>query len=304
MSLYNTYRPKTLEQIKGNSETISVLQKYVENKESFPHTILLHGPTGCGKTTVARIIANTLGCIGNDYQEVNSANFRGIDTVRDIIQRSAYMPMEGDVRVWILDEIHKMTGDAQNALLKILEDPPPHVYFILCTTEPQKLIPTIRGRCSQLQMAPLREPQMFNLLRRIVKEEEQELDNIIYEQIIQDALGHPRNAIQILEQVLNVPKEQRLEIAKQTAERQSQSIELCRALIDGAPWKKVMSVLTGLKDQEAESIRRVVLGYCQAVLLKEDKPICGLILEEFMTPFYDSGFPQLVYACYSVTKNR
>jgi len=215
-----------------------------------------------------------------------------------------FSPMDGNARVWIMDEAHKMTGDAMNALLKILEEPPPHVYFVLCTTEPQKLLPTIRGRCQQFQVLPLTETQMRGLLRKIIKEEGESLENEVIDQIITNTNGLPRNALQLLEQVFCVPKEMRLEVAQKFEAETAQAIDLCRALLKNAGWGEIRGILQGLKGQDAESIRRVVLGYCQSVLLNEDKAICGLILEEFITPFYDSGFPQLVYACYSVTKNR
>lgn len=304
MSLYLKYRPNSLGQIKGNADIISTLDVMLSNLKTCPHVFLLHGESGTGKTTIARIIANRLGCIGSDYKEVDTADFRGIDTIREVRKNAYFKPMEGSCRVWVLDEIHKMTGDAQNALLKILEDTPSHVYFILCTTDPQKLLPTIKGRCSQFQTKPLNEAQMYGLLRGIVKKENEILEKEVYDQIIQDSLGHPRNALQILDQVLCVPSERRLEIAKQTAEQQSQAIELCRALLRGAGWKEISVILNGLKDQEPETIRRCVLGYCQAVLLKGDVPICGLILEEFMEPNFTNGFPQLLLSCYSVIKNK
>lgn len=305
MSLYLKYRPSSLDQVKGNTDVVNSLTNMLSNKETCPHTFLLHGPTGCGKTTIGRIIANELGCKGTDLREINSADFRGIDTIRDIIKNSMFMPIEGTCRVWIIDECHKLTGDAQNALLKILEDTPSHIYFVLCTTDPQKLLPTIKGRCQQFQVLPLNETQMYGLLRRVVREEGETLEKEIYDQIIISSKGHPRNALQILEQVLNVETENRLITAKKAELEIVQSIELCRALLRRASWKEVATLLTSLKDQEAEGIRRVMLGYCQSILLNgRDEPLCGLILEEFMTPFYDSGFPQLVYACYSVTKNK
>ena len=111
-----------------------------------------------------------------------------------------------------------------------------------------------------------------------------------------------KNAIQILEDTLQVPKEQRLETAKKSAELQSQGIELCRLLLKNSPWKPIAQVLSGLKDQEPEGIRRIVLGYCQAILLKTDNPKCGLIMECFMEPNFTNGFPQLVFSCYQVVK--
>jgi DNA polymerase III gamma/tau subunit len=303
MSLYLKYRPKTLDQIKGNTDILVALEGMLEDMQTCPHSFLLHGQTGCGKTTLARIIAERLGCSGTDFTELNSADVRGIDTVREIIKNSQLLAMGGKSRVWVIDECHKMTGDAQNALLKILEDTPSHVYFILCTTDPQKLLATVKGRCVQFQLTSLTEQQMFGLLRKIVRDEKEDIEKEVYDQIINDAQGLPRNALQILEQVLSVPKDRQLEIARQTALVQTQGIDLCRALIKRESWGKVRRILEGLKDQEAETIRRIVLGYCQAVLLKEENDVAGLIMEEFINPFYDSGFPQLTYACYTVTKN-
>jgi DNA polymerase-3 subunit gamma/tau len=304
MSLYLKYRPKDLAEVKGNESALSTLEGMLSDLESCPHSFLLHGPTGCGKTTIARIIADRLGCKGSDFSEVDSGDFRGIDTIREIRRNSNFRALESGCRVWMIDECHKLTNDAQNALLKILEEPPKHVYFILCTTEPQKLIATVKGRCSQFQMKPLSETQMYGLLRRIVHGEKENLDKEIYDIIVRDSLGFPRNAIVILEQVLKVDTEKRAEVAQQVAAQQAEGIELCRALINKVPWKKVSTILTNLRDQEAESIRRMVLGYCQAILLKSDLHQAGVVLEVFLDPFYDSGFPQLVYACYKVIKTK
>ena len=302
MSLYLKYRPADWNDVTGNDEIISSLSKMVDDKETCPHSFLLVGPTGCGKTTIGRIIANKLGCKGSDFREVDSADFRGIDTVREIRKQSQFRPLEGPCRVWLIDECHKMTNDAQNALLKILEDTPRHVYFILATTDPQKLLPTIKGRCSTFQVKPLSDSQMMKLLRSVVKAEEASLAKVVYEQIIQDSLGHPRNALQVLDQVLRVEHEKQLEVASRAAEEQSQSIELCRALISGKSWREINTILNGLKDQEAESIRRHVLGYCQAVLLKSENDQAAAVIEAFWEPFFNIGFPGLVFACYSSVK--
>ncbi len=302
MTLYRKYRPKEFEDMYGNETVLTGLQALLSDEKTRPHVYLLSGPTGCGKTTLSRIMAKELGAKGADHIEVDSADFRGIDTIRAIRKNAQYQPMEGKCRLWVLDECHKLSNDAQNALLKILEDTPPHVYFILCTTEPSKLIKTIQGRCSHFQVQPLNDSQMMKLLRRVVKAEEGELPKIIYEQIIQDSFGHARNALQILEQVLHVDPEDQMEIAQKVAETQSQSIELCRALIQGASWKKVSKILKGLKGQEAESIRRHVIGYCESVMLNSGQTQAGVVMEEFIEPFYNSGWPGLVYACFSVIK--
>lgn len=304
MSLYLKYRPQNFTELVSNQSTVDAITNML-SKPNPPHTYLLQGPTGCGKTTIARIMATMLGCVGNDYREVDSADFRGIDTIREIRKQAQFKPLEGKCRVWVIDEVHKSTNDAQNALLKILEDTPEHVFFILCTTEPDKLIKTVRGRCSIFTVNQLSDKEMFRLLRRITTQEGETLEKEIYDQIIQDSLGHPRNAIQTLEQVLNVEPELRMNVAQKKAEEYNEAIELCRALINGSSWKKVATILAGIKanNQEHETVRRVVLGYCQAILLKgAENDKAGRIMEEMIEPFYNSGFPQLTYACYSICR--
>jgi DNA polymerase-3 subunit gamma/tau len=301
MSLYLAHRPETFEEVIGNDEVVDYLIEALSNKKTCPHVFLLSGPTGCGKTTIARIISKELGCDPIDMKEINAANFRGIDTVREIIDSSKYFGMGGGTRVWLVDEIHKMTNDAQNAILKLLEDTPKHCYFILCTTEPEKLLPTVRGRCVDLKVKGLTDKQMLVLLQDVVKAEGKKLQKEVYEQIIQDGLGLPRTSLQILEKVLKVPAERQLEIAKASAVQVSQTIELCRALLDNSGWKKVASILTGLKNEEPETIRRQVLGYAQSVLLKGvQHDSARRMLEYFQDPLYNTGFPGLTFACYSV----
>jgi len=202
----------------------------------------------------------------------------------------------------LIDESHRLTVDAQNALLKALEDTPSHVYYILATTDPQKLLATIKGRCSQYTVVPLKEKEMYRLLRTVVKKEKETLASEIYEQIIQDSQGHPRNALQILDQVLGVVPEERLELAKRAAEQQSQVIELCRALLSATGWKRIANILSGLKDEDPESIRRAVLGYCDSILLKGENDRAGIVMDEMIESFYDSGWPGLTFACYKITR--
>jgi len=302
MSLYHKYRPSSLDQVVGNSEVVSSLTALL-GKEEKPHSFLLTGPTGCGKTTIGRIIANVLEA-GEDFIELDSATTSGgVDSIRSIRERSQFTPMSGKVRVWMIDECHTLTSQAQEALLKLLEDTPSHVYIILCTTDPQKLRPTLRGRCSIFNLSTLSSGQMIKLIKRVLEQEEEELETPVIKQIVKDTMGHPRNALQLLEQVLSVDPENRLEAAQKPAIIERESIELCRLLVNGdASWHKVRELLKGLKGEDAESIRRHVLGYIQSVLLNGTNDQAGLVLEQFIDPFYNSGFPGLVLACYSVVR--
>lgn len=299
MSLYTKYRPKTLDEVAGNEAVVASLRS-PKVKESHAH--LFHGPAGTGKTTMGRILASLLGCKGADYMELDIADLRGIETIRTIRRQVEFPPMESPCRVWLLDECHQLTGEAANGLLKVLEEPPSHVYFILCTTAPHKLLPTIRSRCSEHVTAPLSEEQMMRLLRYVVREEGGQLAKAIYKQIVRDSLGHPRKALTILEQVLGLPEDKQASIASKAAAEVSQVLELCRALLKPSPsWKEVRRILAGLENEEPESIRRQVLGYCASVLMKGDSTQAGLVMELFMSPWYDNPKPQMIFACFSVT---
>jgi len=200
----------------------------------------------------------------------------------------------------LVHNCHKLTVDAMPALLKILEDPPGHVYFVLCTTEPGKLIKEIRGRCLEYQTQLLSDVQMKRLLRRVVKKEQGELSEDVYEQVIRDSLGAPRNALQILDQVISLPKDKQLAMAKRTAETQSKVIELCRALMSPhAKWSEVSEILSGLGDENIEQMRWAVLGYSKTALLR-GVPKAANIIDQFSEPFFNSGMPGFILACYYV----
>lgn len=301
MNLYNKHRPPSFGKVAGNEETIAYLQRAIKTKR-VPQAILLHGPTGCGKTTIARIFSKEVGCSGIDFRELDTATFNGIATVRSISKSIGYVSMKGGARVWLIDEVQKMTTDAQNAMLKLLEEPVKNLYFILCTTDPQKLLSTVRGRCIELKVNLLTEGQIIKELITIAKKEGVKIKREVLEQIALDSLGHPRNAIQILEKIIFLKPKQMLKAAEQSALEQSNSIELCRALISSSPWKKVANILKGLKGQDAEGIRRHVLGYAESILLKADNSRAALIIEEFMEPLYNVGYPGLVFYCYCIIK--
>lgn len=303
MSLHLDYRPKTLNEVEGNRSTVDALKTVLARKTDIPHAMLFTGSSGCGKTTMGRIVANHLGCAPADFREVDSADFRGIDSIREIRNAARLRPIAGPVRVWLLDECHKLTNDAMNALLKILEDTPPHVYFILCTTDPEKLLKTIKSRCMQFNVAPLSEKQMTRLLKRIVTEEGvTDFPEEAYQLIHQNSLGHVRAALVILDKVIDLPAQKLLAACEQAAGEEAQVIDLCRALIKKEKWGKVNVFLRGIQDQEEENVRRFVLKYMNTVLLKEDNLQAAQVIEHFKHNFFNSGKAGLTQACYDAVK--
>ena len=144
---------------------------------------------------------------------------------------------------------------------------------------------------------------MKNLLGGVIEIEQEDVASEVIDTIIKSAEGHPRNALTILEQVFATPERRRIKIAEQAQILESEGRDLCQALLQQKGWGAVRTILKGLKDQDPEGLRRMVLGYMQAVLLNTDNEQAGYIMECFIEPFYTSGFPQLTFACYTVIKN-
>ena len=300
MALALMYRPQNFEEIVGNSGVVdsikSILRRVVDQ---IPKAWLLTGPSGCGKTTLARIIAEDLGCKGSDLYELDSADFRGIDIIREIRKQMQYAPMEGSCRVWILDECHQLTNDAQEALLKALEDTPPHVYFILATTDPQKLKTTFKNRCVSFQVESVGDKDMLQFLREIIDCEEKKCADDVLKTIIMNALGSCRAALQLLETVIDLSPAKMREGVKKAAEKQSAVIDLCRALFNGATWKTIANIIKRMEEEQPESVRMAVMGYCSSVLLNgSESAQAYIVMDSFKEPLFTNGRAGLILMAY------
>lgn len=265
--LYRKYRPGALDEMVGNEATIKSLKKELENGS---HVFLMTGPAGCGKTTLARIMAKEVGAGPLSIHEINSAENRGIDTARDIMEQMRFNPSDGNAIVWILDEMHQITSAGQNALLKALEDTPEHCYFFLCTTDPQKLIAPLKSRCSIINVKPLTDEEMTYLLKRTARAEKIKVGNEVYERICEIAQGGSRKALKLLAKVIYLDDDdERLEVLKAGEDNETQeTIELCRALCKKTNIKTLLSLLKEVDTTDAEKVRQAVMGYMNACILK------------------------------------
>ncbi len=297
------YRPQSLKDFIGNDDTVKSLDSVLSRKTP-PQSYLLTGPSGCGKTTLARIIKNRLGCSDHDYVEMDCGDERGIDNIRNLRRQMRLSPMSGNCRVWLLDEGHMIgkggaspKNEAQNALLKALEEPPKHVYLILATTNPEMLLKTIRNRCSTFSVDEISKTVLTKYLRKVCHWEEKKVPQEVLRQISQDSMGSPRSALTILDRIIDLPQEKMKLAAEQQAEKENEMIDLCRALLKQTTWKKISVILKGL-NQEPETIRRMILAYMTSVLLNTGGQKPARIIDCFLDNFYDSGKAGLVLACY------
>lgn len=160
------FRPTKVEELFGQQHLHDLIKKWLANPETIPQSLLIHGPYGTGKTSIARILAESLVSNPGDINEMNAAASRGIDDVRAIAEDTAFHAL-GKAKVYIIDELHQMTPAAQQALLKVIEEPKPGTYFILCTTDYEKLVPMIRSRCSKIQVHSLGEPDAMALIDHV-----------------------------------------------------------------------------------------------------------------------------------------
>lgn len=203
MALHTQYRPPTFEDMVGHDAVIkSVASTLVRDKDI--HAWLFSGPSGVGKTTISRIIAKELGATDSGIFEWNIANLRGIDAIRELAEKILYKIPGSPICVYILDECHQMTVAAQNILLKLLEDPPQHVYFILCTTEPDGMLPTIRTRCLEYKLEALDDAAIRTLVKAVAGAERIKLNTEVQELIVASALGSARLALVLLAKCTDV----------------------------------------------------------------------------------------------------
>jgi len=304
MSLYQDMRPKTFKDVFGNESTCKSLSAMVKKApDKRPHAIMFYGPSGCGKTTLARIVAKGFGCSDLDFTEMDAAKDRSVEAVRGIVADAQYSPLDGSCRVFLIDEAHELPKLSQETLLKSTEDTPPSTYFILCTTEPEKIILTLRNRCTSFQVQCLRDQEMMDLFTTTIDksghDQEAVSDNVL-DKLIEAANGSPRRGLVLLEQVLNLEKEEdQLEVIC-GEELQNDVLDLCRALIRGASWKEISTIYKAIPQTDPEAIRRAMLGYFKSVLLQNGKNAGDIyaIACLFRDNYYDTGESGLILDLY------
>ncbi len=224
MALYRKYRPASFAEVVGQEHVTEPLSTALESGR-INHAYLFSGPRGCGKTSSARILARSLNCErgptptpcgvcdscvalapngpGNvDVVELDAASHGGVDDTRELRDRAFYAPAQSRYRIFIIDEAHMVTTAGFNALLKIVEEPPEHLIFVFATTEPEKVLPTIRSRTHHYPFRLLAPKTMRGLLERICAQEDVSVDDAVYPLVIRAGGGSPRDTLSVLDQLL------------------------------------------------------------------------------------------------------
>ena len=210
LTLYRKYRPQKFSEVLGQEHITKVLEASIKNKK-IAHAYIFSGTRGTGKTSTARIFGKELGISSNDMYEIDAASNRGIDEIRALREAVHTLPYESAYKLYILDEAHMLTKDAWNALLKTLEEPPPHVLFILATTEASKIPETIHSRCETYTFKKPTREILKKVLTDIAKKEGYSLPSASAELITLLAEGSFRDAESVLQKVISASKNKTIE---------------------------------------------------------------------------------------------
>lgn len=220
-SLYRKWRPQVFEEVVGQRHIVTTLVNAIKQNR-ISHAYLFCGPRGTGKTSTAKILAKALNCANGptpspcdkcnsclqiingssiDVLEIDAASNRGIDEIRDLREKVQFVPSQGRIKVYIIDEVHMLTTEAFNALLKMLEEPPSHVVFVLATTEPHKVLPTILSRCQRFDFRRILASDVAERLKQVACAESISIDAAAVALIAKHAHGSLRDALGVLEQI-------------------------------------------------------------------------------------------------------
>jgi DNA polymerase III subunit gamma/tau len=224
LALYRKYRPATFAEVRGQDHVTAPLRQALRSGR-INHAYLFSGPRGCGKTSSARILARSLNCVNGptpdpcgvcdscvalapsgpgsiDVIEIDAASHGGVDDARDLRERAFYAPVAGRYKIYIIDEAHMVTQQGFNALLKLVEEPPPHLKFIFATTEPEKVIPTIRSRTHHYPFRLMPPSVMRELLEDVLNSEGVSFEQAVLPLVVRAGGGSARDSLSILDQLL------------------------------------------------------------------------------------------------------
>ncbi len=280
MSLYRTYRPKTFADVTGQEHVVTTLEQAVAQGK-LAHAYLFAGTRGTGKTSVARILAKAMLTKGVtdeklkkqiedatddgslvDCTEIDAASNRGIDDIRSLLEKIQFTPVIATAKVYIIDEVHMLTKEAFNALLKTLEEPPSYAYFILATTELHKIPATIQSRCQRFQFRQHREDDIIRRLQYIADQEHITVERPALRAIAHHVQGAMRDAISLLDQLRSLPQITLQDVQERIGESGHEYVEQLLTALDNADANAILETSRIMEERAApfETVIRMLLS--------------------------------------------
>ena len=287
-ALYRKYRPSKFEDFAGQKQIVEIIQNAIKN-EKVAHAYLFCGPRGTGKTSMAKMLAKAVNCTSDvkpcdicdnceqannnnhsDIIELDAASNNGVDQIREIIEKSKYLPVLGKYKIYIIDEVHMLSSSAFNALLKTLEEPPSHVIFILATTEPHKVLPTIVSRCQKYNFSKVSNNEIIRRMKELLKKENIEFTEPALRIIADLSEGGVRDALSLLEQVIATGNDIDEEVVKFVFGKRdvNEYIKLILAIINN-DFETILHITNEIieKGSDLKKITNDLVNVCKASLI-------------------------------------
>lgn len=269
LPLINKYRPSDWDELVGHEDITSALKRSLQS-DSHPHAFLFSGPGGIGKTTMARIVASHLEA---ELVEIDAATFSGVDNMREVVSLGSHMALGGEGRRLILiDEVHALSRPAFQALLKILEEPPEHLYFALATTEVHKVPETIRIRCFHAALRPISTGDIMTLISTVSDLEGWTVPDDVLNAVVQASTGQPRKALSILQAVQGAKDRDEVRRIINLQSDEDVMSQLFSHVLKGKPsWPIVKSHLARIQDDEWEQASIAAGRYMMGAMMNSDE---------------------------------
>jgi DNA polymerase III gamma/tau subunit len=292
------HRPDRFDLMVGQETAARSLAGLKKRKGGYPPIMMFSGPTGTGKTTAALIVGKDLGCSLDDQTLIihNAGMEGGKDVIKDLDLRLQYRPLLGKRLLFVFDECQGLTKPAQEALLLPTENPPDWCHMIFCTTDPQKILPTLKGRCTEVKFSPVAPTPLAVLVNQISKREGFKPGEKLVKAIVEAADGSARKAVKELERVMAIPDKKARIAAVASGDAKVQAIDLCRLIAGRKGFAACAKILANLQD-DPEKVRRLMLSYANSMLLKGNTRGAHII-RYFQYNVYESGAAGLSLACF------
>lgn len=277
-TLYIKHRPQNFADVVGQESIVATIERSLKSGDT-SHAYLFSGSRGTGKTTMARIVARALGAAPEDTHEIDAASYTGVDNIRELREAAFVLPMVSPKKVYIVDEVHMLSKAAANAFLKILEEPPAHVVFILATTEPHKLLDTILSRCQHFQFKRPSEETLASYATKVAADEGYTLEPEAAMLIAMLGDGAYRDTLTILQQVISAAKDKgiaRTHVEQTTGAPRG---ELVHALVRAILARDLDTALAGVGEAarnhlDLKVFTKLVLRDLRLMLLMALSPSC------------------------------